>query len=215
VTIHPRLVHCLLAGLLVLCGCTSLRGAATEPAAIDNAAAEATAIVQRAEATAMVLRAQAQATRLIQNALSPTSTPALTEPSPTPQSMPVPTTGLEAPNPTPVISHPGTPTEDESAVQLLGVSLGTESDLVLVQFKAPPAVTRQWQQTNVYLVDEATGTVYNEVSVAPVVGPLFARPKRAGQIGYVMFVNPGSSLRQGARVTVVLGNFKQEHVTVT
>jgi hypothetical protein len=99
-------------------------------------------------------------------------------------------------------------------VQLVKVEVGAETGLILVQFRAPPAVARKWQQGNVYVVDEATGALYNEVPVLPVIGPLFARPKNVGQIGYVMFVNMDSSLHRGARVTVVLGSFKQEHVTV-
>jgi hypothetical protein len=95
--------------------------------------------------------------------------------------------------------------------------VGTETGLILVQFKAPPAVARKWQQGMVYVVDEATGAKYNEIPVLPIVGPLFGRPKEAGQTGHVMFANaaPGAAgLRRGSVVTVVLGAFKQEHVTV-
>jgi hypothetical protein len=48
----------------------------------------------------------------------------------------------------------------------------------------------------------------------PLLGPLIGRPAHAGQIGYVMFVNTPPGLQSGARVTVVLGDFKQEHVIV-
>ena len=46
------------------------------------------------------------------------------------------------------------------------------------------------------------------------IGPLIARPKEDGQLGYVMFMNAPQPLQPGSRVTVVLGNFKQEHVVV-
>jgi hypothetical protein len=106
---------------------------------------------------------------------------------------------------------------ETDAVQLVKVEVGAETGLILVQFRAPPAVARKWQQGNVYVVDEATGAKYNEIPVLPIVGPLFGRPIEAGQIGHVMFANaaPGAAgLRQGSLVTVVLGAFKQEHVTV-
>jgi len=225
----------ILAGLLVLCGCASAGASPSPTAPIDAAAAEATAIIQRAQATAMVLQAQVQATQLIQNASAPTATPVLPAPSPAPPFTPMPNANQPTATPPSAVSPrsdgaqaaatlPPAPAqtaegesaveEDESAVELVGVTLGTESGLIMVQFKAPPQVARQWQQGNVYLTDEATGTIYNEVPVAPIVGPLFARPKYAGQLGYVMFVNPGNSLREGALVTVVLGKYKQEHVTV-
>ena len=202
------------AALVLLCGCTAAPPPATQPAVVDSAAAEATAIIQRAQATALVLQAQAQATALIQGADNSPSTPVPTVSSPVPPATPLPDIAAAAfsaapPPPT------GKATDDISQVQLLGVSLGTESGLIAIQFRAPPAVTRDWQQMNVYVVDEATGVIYNEVPVAPVVGPLISRPKKPEQIGYVMLVNTEGSLHQGAHVTVVLGKFKQEHVVVT
>jgi hypothetical protein len=157
---------------------------------------------------------QAQATLLIQSANVPKATPGPATPTPAPPSTPIPNPDRQITNAT-LAPTPGAGAEDESQVQLLGVSLGTESGLIVVQFKAPPELARQWQQLEVYVVDEATGTTYNEIPVAPVIGPLFTRPKQAGQIGYLMLVNTDNSLRQGAQVTVVLGKFNQEHVPVT
>ncbi|MFZ0533012.1 MAG: hypothetical protein WAM09_07500 [Anaerolineales bacterium] len=202
-----------IAGLLFVAGCTTVHGSASEPAIVDQAAAEATVIIQRAEATAMVLQAQAQATMLIQNANAPTSTPDQTAPSPTPGLIQLPTTPLSA-NATLQASTSGTPAVEESEVKLLGVSLGTESGLILVQFKAPPALARHWQQGDVYLIDEATGAVYNEIPVMPVIGPLFARPKQSGQIGYVMLVNAPVPLQSSSLVTVTLGESIFEHILV-
>ena len=193
-----------IAGLLFVTSCTPVWGSASEPAIIDQAAAEATAIIQRAEATAMVLQAQAQATVLIHNANTPASTPGFIQ---------VPTTSQGA-NATPQAATAETQTEDESEVRLLGVSLGTESGLILVQFKAPPALARHWQQGDVCVIDEATGAVYNEIPVAPVIGPLFGRPNQANQIGYVMFVNLPVPLQSGTQVTVKLGEYIFEHVPV-
>jgi hypothetical protein len=99
-------------------------------------------------------------------------------------------------------------------VELTGVSFGVDGDFISVQFRAQPQIARQWMQGNVYLVDEATGFKYNEIPVLPLIGPLIAHPREEGQPGYVMLVNPGRSLESGALVTVVLGDFKQEHVPV-
>jgi hypothetical protein len=48
----------------------------------------------------------------------------------------------------------------------------------------------------------------------PRIGPLFGKPKREGQAGYVMLINGPTPLKGGERVTVVLGNYTQEHVVV-
>ena len=163
------------------------------------------------------MQAQTKATALVQSASAaePTPTPVVT-PLSTLKPAAQPVAGAASPSPTRA-ELTDTEEADTDTVQLVKVEVGAETGLILVQFKAPPAVARKWQQGNVYVVDEATGTQYNEVPVLPVVGPLFARPNNAWQIGHVMFTNaaPGASgLRQGSVVTVVLGAFKQEHVTV-
>ena len=203
----------------------------------EQAAIEATAIIQRAQATALVLQAQSEATVLVRaaSAASGASTPtpaskvSITRATDIPVS-PAPGTRSPVATPTPASLDAATATpsvfaahesedEDEAArsdpgaVELVGVEIGRESGLILVQFKAPPSLARKWQQGSVYVVDEATGSVYNEIPVAPVVGPLFGRPKAVGQTGYVMFSNAPVALQAGSQVTVVLGDFKQQHVT--
>jgi hypothetical protein len=194
-------------------GCIMEGGATSEAAIVDQAAAEATVIIQRAEATAMVLQAQAQATILVQNANASAFTPKQLTLSPTLGYIQGSTTP-QGTNITLETATPETQAVEEPEVKLLGVSLGTESGLILVQFKAPPAVTRQWQQGNVHVIDEATGADYYEIPVMPVIGPLFARPNQAGQLGYVMLVNAPVPLQAGAQVTVNLGEYSFEHVLV-
>jgi hypothetical protein len=211
-------------------GCTS--PAAVSPAGNpkEQAAIEATAIIQRAQATALVLQAQAEATVLVRaaNTAGVASTPSpaskVSVPPPLRTRPPAATSesaSAAATTATPLASATGKPmdgdtpeTTNAGAVELLGVEVGRESGLILVQFKAPPSLARRWQQGSVYVVDEATGSVYSEIPVAPVVGPLFGRPKVVGQTGYVMFSNAPVALQAGSGVTVVLGDFKQEHVTV-
>ncbi len=206
---------------LVACG---VANGAAEPDVRDKAAAEATAIIQQAEATAMVLQARAMATAMIEKAgaVPATPVPAKAEPTSAPPIAPTKTpaalTGNAASSPTqtlPQAVHTSAPTlSNTDRVQILSVSLAEEGGLIMVRFKAPPEVAQQWWQGRVSVVDEATGTAYNEIPDAPNIGPLIARPKVAGQPGYVMLVNPPPGLHPGAWVTVVLGNFKQEHLLV-
>ena len=179
-------------------------------------------MIQRAEATVLVMQARAQATALVQGAAAagPTPVPATQPPAPSATPLPLPgstaqqATGVASPSPPRAGEATSTEEAGPAAVELVGVSIGTESGLILVQFRAPRRVADKWRQGMVYVVDEATGALYNGIPVMPIVGPLFARPLNAGQIGYVMFSNIAPGLRQGAMVTVVLGEFKQEHVVV-
>jgi hypothetical protein len=75
-------------------------------------------------------------------------------------------------------------------------------------------VAGSWYQGIVSVTDEGTGTVYNEVPVIPVVGPLFGKPVQDGQRGYVMFVNGPVPLQSGSLVTVTLGDYIFKHLLV-
>jgi len=182
----------------------------------EKAALEATAIVQRAEATAIVLRAQTTAAALIRGASGPTSTPVQTYASV--NVLPVTQTPAPASAVLPSPSSTGAVTTTEEAavagVELLSVGFAADGELIIVNYRADPRVAQKFWPGVLSVVDEATGAVYNEVPVMPVIGPLIARPKMTGQLGYVMLVNTPPGLRAGSLVTVVLGDFKQEHVTV-
>ena len=215
--------------LLLMCiSAASLTGCAAGPgtgedksvSVNEQAALEATAIIQRAEATAIVLQAQAKATVLIQNAGAASAAPATATPTavlPALKMTRVPTsTGMAGPA-TEVRATPGITSTDKaslSQVELLGVSLAAEGNYIYVPFRAPPSTARKWRQGNVSVTDEATSIIYDGIPVQPLIGPLIAHPIHAGQIGYVMFVNTDSGIHTGSIVTVVLGDFKQEHVIV-
>jgi hypothetical protein len=190
----------------------------------EKAALEATAIVERAEATAIVLRAQTTAAALIRGVSGPTSTPVQTYASvsalpasatPAPAMAHAPVTASAA---LPPPSSTGVVTATEEAgtaeVELLSVGLAAEGELIIVNYRADPWAAQKFWPGVVSVIDETTGAVYNEVPVMPVIGPLIGRPKEAGQPGYVMLVNTLPGLRSGSLVTVVLADFKQEHVTV-
>ncbi len=103
---------------------------------------------------------------------------------------------------------------DPAGVELLSVSLGSMDQLISVSYVAPVAVAQGWLEGAIYVVDEASGHLYNQVPVAPVIGPLFARPKEDGQGGYCMLSNYDGLVRSGSVVTVVLGSYRREHVKV-
>ena len=221
----PFLCAVLVLGVACVSGCSPATRAGGSSPGLDpkgKAAAEATALIQNAEATVMVMQAQATATALVQNASVSGPTPVLAAQTRTPGITPVASieplaaqvTG--AVSPSKVGQTAATEKANAAAVQLLGVSIAPETGLIVVQFKALPPVASKWQQGWVYVVDEETATQYSAIPVAPLIGALFARPQHEGQIGYVMFMNvPPPGLRAGSRVTVVLGDFRQEHVTVT
>lgn len=171
---------------------------------IEQAAVEATAIMQRAEATAIVARAQATAAALVVVAQPPTSTPAPV--ATVERATPI---GLASPVPTPLPE-----TVVTTGIRILGVGFGAQGNYIHVQFAAPVNITKNWQQGVVAVTDEATGTVFQEVPVMPVIGPLFSRPVRDGQAGYFMLVHNPRILQPGSKVTVKLGSFVQEHIVV-
>ena len=103
---------------------------------------------------------------------------------------------------------------DFSQMQLIGVGLAAESNYIAVYYKCSPVLARALRQGNVYVVDEATGATYKAIPVVPVIGPLLNRPQKTGQVAYVMLANEAPYVTKGSVVTVVLGGFKKEHVTV-
>ncbi len=205
--------------LIVSCSSSTPAAAPAEGQTLrDKAAAEATAIVQRAEATALVLQAHAKATALVQQASNPAATPIANAPTAAPPSSPTPiaaTPGQAAmPTGAPTAEIAAPKEASASGVELLGVGFGADGQYINVQFKAPPKVAQQWRQGNVYVIEETKGVIYKDIPIMPILGPLLGRPQHEGQIGYVMLYNTSGGIRPGSVVTVVLGDFRQEHVTV-
>jgi hypothetical protein len=208
-----RIIHLLMLMLpLALSACRTPAGEAVGQSLVEQAAVEATAIVQQAQATAMVLQAQAQATVVMAQveAIRATSTPNAIEPA-TPtelsstQISTVMSTTPRSLTPTPVSTQ---------MVEVVRVGFAAEGGLIIVQFKAPPEVAEKWWQGSLYVVDEASGEEYREIPVMPVIGPLISKPQVAGQIGNVILVNQPPGLKSGALVTVILGNYTFEHILI-
>jgi hypothetical protein len=159
----------------------------------------------------MVMQAQAKAAGIVQAAGNTAPTPAAiaTQPLAAPVAQPVPPAPATPGAASPSAAAQPAPT---AMIEIVGVGFAGEGAMIMVQFLAPPEVARNWWQGNVYVQDEAKGTRYDMIPVMPIIGPLIGRPKEEGQLGYVMLVNSPPYLQPGTLVTVVLGNYKQEHV---
>jgi hypothetical protein len=103
---------------------------------------------------------------------------------------------------------------DADGVSMTGVGLAEDGAMLIINFKGPAKLIQTWNQGSMYVVDEATGIDYSQIPVAPVIGPLFGKPVKDGQPGYVMLNNPDPGIKSGSVVTVVLGKYKRVHVTV-
>jgi len=199
----------LVVAIIALGACTSQAGSLVSQDPLAQAAAEATTLVQQAQATALLLKAQAQATAVMQQAELYSSTPM---PEPTVRIL-VSQESAEGNQPTPS-EEPTEQGEVEQVIEVLSVGFAAENGFIIVRFIAPPKEAEKWWQGSVIVIDEGNGAQYNEIPVMPKIGPLIGRPKQYGQIGYVMLVNTPPYLQPGARVTVKLGNYTFEHLTV-
>lgn len=193
-----------------LAACNRQAGQPDEVDLLGTAAAEATQIIQQARATALVMEAQRQATALVGSA-GQTAIPSTTSGAASILPVLSPEVGS-----TPATEGQGasSPTPRGATVELVSVGIGAEGLFIQVYFIAPPAIAGGWYQGNVSVTEEASGTVYNEIPVLPVVGPLFGKPVEDGQVGYVMLVNAPVPLQPGAQVTVKLGDYIFEHIQV-
>ena len=92
--------------------------------------------------------------------------------------------------------------------------MAEDGAMIVVNFKGPAKLIQKWYQGSIYLVDETTEVAYDQIPVAPKLGPLFNKPRLDGQAGFALLSNPDQGIKPGSVVTVVLGNYKREHVTV-
>lgn len=179
-----------------------------------QAAAEATAIIQRAQATALVLQAEAEATALVLGAQRPNAEPTATVARSLPAVLPTsPPPELE-PAPPPASEIPESSAGVTATVELLSVGFGAEGAYVVANYIAPPVIAQTFWPGVLSITDEASGTVFNEVPLVPLIGPLIARPIEDGQPGYFMVVHSPAILRHGSLVTVELAGYIFEHVPV-
>jgi hypothetical protein len=103
---------------------------------------------------------------------------------------------------------------DPDGAELLSVRFAAESGYVMVEFKSPRGLAENWQEGSIFLVDEKTGITYWDIPQVPVLGLLLGKPLEEGQKGYAMFKNIAEGIKPGSVVTVVLGNYKREHISI-
>lgn len=206
------------AGLLSASCSLAQTMAQNQPDPLAQAAAEATAIIQRAEASALAVQARAEATALVAQArMEATSVARLAQEATLTQadSQPAPLTpAVETPQSTAAISETLPTTSAGEEVRILRVTLAEETQYIYVQYLAPPAMAQRWNQTSVYIEDMESGTRYAEVPFMPLIGPLFNRPAHAGQSGFFMIINLPTPLAYGDRVRVKLGNYFFEDLLI-
>jgi hypothetical protein len=103
---------------------------------------------------------------------------------------------------------------DTDGITLNSVSMAQDGGWISVNFKGPAMLVQSWNQGKVFVIDEATGKSYSQIPVAPVIGPLFGKPRGDNQPAYVMLVNSDNGVKAGSVLTVVLGDYKRLHVKV-
>jgi hypothetical protein len=82
---------------------------------------------------------------------------------------------------------------------------------VLDAEKAAPLFDRKQKA---YLIDQATGAKFL-VPESPKVGAMrTTRPPKQDKNYFIIFVNPGRYVKQGNKVTVVIGDFRAENLIV-
>lgn len=121
-------------------------------------------------------------------------------------------------------SSPGLqPMHEETSVQSLGIeveSLRLSAGNYMLDFRyravnPERAAVLFDRQTKPYLIHENSGAKFLIPAPAKV-GPLRQTTNKpvAGKSYFMMFANPGQYVKAGDKVTVVIGDFRIEHLTV-
>lgn len=107
--------------------------------------------------------------------------------------------------------------EERWGIKVLSIRLSAEGNMldfryrVLNPEKALPLFDRSIKP---YLVDEATGAMFT-VPEPPKIGALRnTRKPQPDRNYFILFANPGRYVQKGKSVTVVIGDFKAEHLVV-
>jgi hypothetical protein len=110
----------------------------------------------------------------------------------------------------------GTAITEKWGIEILGIRQSAAGHMLDFRYrvvdseKAAPLFARQ---TKPYLIDQASGKVLAVPNMAKV-GPLrSSNPPQAGRTYWMFFGNPGL-VKAGSKVSVVIGDFKVEDLTV-
>jgi hypothetical protein len=88
------------------------------------------------------------------------------------------------------------------------ISICGEGDLINARFKIDEKMKRPGP---IYIQDEATGKICN-VAVTPKIGPLMSSRKKLGNYAFCIFNNIDNVIKVGSPITLVLGEFRKEHI---
>ena len=102
-------------------------------------------------------------------------------------------------------------------VDVVGVRLVSSGAMLRFSYrvidseKAKPLNDKRW---NPYLIDEATGAKLGVPEMEKVGKLRQTGPTQEGRVYWMVFGNPGSLVKHGNRVDVVIGNFRADGIVV-
>ena len=115
------------------------------------------------------------------------------------------------------VPHSGDPLVERWGVKVLQIRLSAEGYMLDLRYrvldaeKAAPLFDREQKA---YLIDQATGAKFL-VPESPKVGAMrTTRPPKQDKNYFILFANPGRYVKQGNKVTVVIGDFMAENLIV-
>lgn len=108
--------------------------------------------------------------------------------------------------------------EKKWGIQVTSLRMSAQGRMVDFRYKVldpDKATTLSDREAKPYLLDQASGKKLL-VPKAPKIGPLrqTAQKPEAGKVYFALFSNPGQVVKGGSKVTVVLGDFRAENLTV-
>jgi hypothetical protein len=110
-----------------------------------------------------------------------------------------------------------TQTDDEWGIQIEAIRLSAGGYMLDFRYRVIDPGKAQAlfdRKEKPYLIDQASGAKFI-VPSPPKVGPLrTSNPPQSGRTYFILFANPGQYIKQGNKVTVVIGDFKVEDLTV-
>jgi hypothetical protein len=105
--------------------------------------------------------------------------------------------GNEQPNPT-----------TQSFLPEIMISICGAGDLIHARFQVD---SKMKLPGPIYLQDESTGKIC-VIAVTPKIGPLMSSRKKPGNYAFCVFNNNDDSIKVGSPVTLIVGEFRREHL---
>jgi hypothetical protein len=108
--------------------------------------------------------------------------------------------------------------ESSYGVRILGLRLSAEGYILDLRFKVlEPEKARPLFDHRIkpYLVDKKTGARFL-VPDSPKIGSLRQMPEKpeSGRNYFILFANPGKFLKRGDKVTLVIGDFREDNIII-